>query len=48
MKKLPVSDEKIKEIAREYGTPFHLYDEKAIRKNAPTAAASVPAVCLLR
>ena len=34
MKKLPVSDEKIKEIAREYGTPFHLYDEKAIRKNA--------------
>ena len=34
IKSLPVSNEKIKEMCNEYGTPFHMYDEKAIRKNA--------------
>ncbi len=30
VKTLPCSDEKIRELAVEYGTPFHLYDEKGI------------------
>lgn len=30
VKTLPCSDEKIRELAAEYGTPFHLYDEKGI------------------
>ena len=35
MKKEPfVSYEKLKEIVKEYPTPFHLYDEKGIRENA--------------
>lgn len=29
-----VTKEKLEEIAREYPTPFHLYDEKGIRENA--------------
>ncbi len=33
-KKLPCSDAKLKEIAAEFGTPFHIYDERAIRANA--------------
>ena len=33
-KKLPFSDEKIREIVAEYGTPFHIYIEKDIRENA--------------
>lgn len=34
MKKPFVTLDKIKEIAREYPTPFHIYDEKGIRENA--------------
>lgn len=34
MKKTFVSLEKLKEIVKEYPTPFHLYDEKGIRENA--------------
>lgn len=35
MKKEPfVTKEQIEEIVREYPTPFHLYDEKGIRRNA--------------
>ncbi|MCD7863219.1 MAG: diaminopimelate decarboxylase [Lachnospiraceae bacterium] len=35
MKKTPfVTKEQIKEIAKEYPTPFHIYDEKGIRENA--------------
>jgi diaminopimelate decarboxylase len=34
MKKTFVSYEKLKEIIKEYPTPFHLYDEKGIRENA--------------
>ena len=34
MKKPFVTPEKLKEIASEYPTPFHLYDEKGIRSNA--------------
>lgn len=30
VKTLPCSDEKIRELAAKYGTPFHLYDEKGI------------------
>jgi len=33
-KKLPFNTEKIREIIKEYPTPFHVYDEKAIRENA--------------
>jgi len=33
MKKTFVSNEKLKEIVKEYPTPFHLYDEKGIREN---------------
>ena len=33
-KTLPCSAEKIKEIAAEYGTPFHIYVEKDMRENA--------------
>ena len=31
--KLPFSNEQLENIAQEYGTPFHIYDEKAIREN---------------
>lgn len=34
LKKPFVTLEQIKEIAKEYPTPFHLYDEKGIRENA--------------
>ena len=33
-KTLPFSRQTIREIAQEYPTPFYIYDEKAIRKNA--------------
>ncbi|KNZ40580.1 diaminopimelate decarboxylase [Acetobacterium bakii] len=33
MKKTFVSYEKLKEIVKDYPTPFHLYDEKGIREN---------------
>ncbi len=33
-KKTFVTLEKLKEIEKEYPTPFHLYDEKGIRENA--------------
>ncbi len=31
---LPISLEKLEEIAQKYGTPFHLYDEKIIKNRA--------------
>ena len=35
MNKIPFTNkEKLEEIAAKYPTPFHLYDEKGIRKNA--------------
>ena len=35
MEKRPfVTQEKLEEIAAQYPTPFHLYDEKGIRENA--------------
>lgn len=34
MKNIPFSEEKIRAIANEFGTPFHIYDEKAMRENA--------------
>jgi diaminopimelate decarboxylase len=33
-KKLPFNKEKIVEITKQHSTPFHIYDEKAIRENA--------------
>ena len=33
-KKLPFTQEKIREIIKTYTTPFHIYDEEAIRTNA--------------
>ena len=33
-KKLPFTKQKILEIIKKYPTPFHIYDEKAIRQNA--------------
>ncbi|MBW6463526.1 MAG: diaminopimelate decarboxylase family protein [Dethiobacteria bacterium] len=33
-KRVPLSGEQLEEIAKIYPTPFHLYDEKAIRENA--------------
>ena len=33
MKKLPFSKEQMERIVKEYPTPFHIYDEKAIREN---------------
>ena len=36
MKKKPfVTKEQLDEIIKKYPTPFHLYDEKGIRKNYP-------------
>ena len=32
-KKIPFSDELIRQVAQQYGTPFHIYDEKGIREN---------------
>ena len=33
-KRLPFTKNQIEEIIRKYPTPFHIYDEKAIRENA--------------
>ncbi len=33
-KRLPLSDDEMKQIATRYPTPFHLYDERGIRENA--------------
>ncbi|MGM0486896.1 MAG: diaminopimelate decarboxylase family protein [Planctomycetota bacterium] len=33
-KRLPLDTDKLREIAAEYPTPFHIYDEKAIREGA--------------
>lgn len=35
-KKLPFNKQKLEEIIRRFPTPFHIYDEKAIRENART------------
>ena len=32
-KKIPFSDELIRQVAQQYGTPFHIYDEKGIHDN---------------
>lgn len=34
MKKLPFTKEKLNEIIKDYPTPFHIYDVKAIKENA--------------
>lgn len=34
VKELPFTQEELLKIIREYSTPFHIYDEQAIRKNA--------------
>jgi diaminopimelate decarboxylase len=32
-KKFPLSPERLEEVIKDYPTPFHIYDEKAIRQN---------------
>ncbi len=39
-KKLPFNERTLREIAREYPTPFHIYDEKSIRQTARDFAAA--------
>lgn len=39
-KTLPFSKEQLEEMVAEYGTPFHIYDEKAIRENARKLVAA--------
>ena len=42
MKKKPfVTKEQIEKMTREYPTPFHLYDEAGIRKNAKALKLSL-------
>jgi len=38
-KKLPFTKEQLQKIVDQYGTPFHIYDEKAIKENARKLAA---------
>ena len=33
-RKLPFNKKQIEEIVKNYPTPFHIYDEEGIRKNA--------------
>ena len=40
MKTLPFNNEKILEITEKYGTPFYIYDEKAIRENVRNLISS--------
>ena len=45
MTKIPfVSKEKVEEIAAKYPTPFHLYDEKGIRKNVENLKKHFPGI----
>lgn len=39
-KKLPVTEAKLKEIIEQFPTPFHMYDEKAIRENVRRLTAA--------
>ncbi|HHY28492.1 MAG TPA: diaminopimelate decarboxylase [Desulfitobacterium dehalogenans] len=39
-KNLPFNQEQLREIIEDYGTPFHIYDEEAIRKNAQKLQAA--------
>ncbi|MGI6226580.1 MAG: diaminopimelate decarboxylase [Peptococcales bacterium] len=39
-KKLPFTKEHLEDIVAKYGTPFHIYDEKAIRENARKLTAA--------
>jgi diaminopimelate decarboxylase len=33
-KELPFNEDKLEEIIKKHPTPFHIYDEKAIKENA--------------
>jgi diaminopimelate decarboxylase len=39
-KKIPFTNEQLIDIAKKFGTPFHIYDERAIRQNARTLKAA--------
>jgi diaminopimelate decarboxylase len=39
-KKLPFTEEQLEDIVSRYGTPFHIYDEGAIRENARKLTAA--------
>ncbi len=40
VKNLPFNQEQLQKIREDYGTPFHIYDEEAIRKNAQRLQAA--------
>ncbi|MEM5818036.1 MAG: diaminopimelate decarboxylase, partial [Desulfitobacterium hafniense] len=40
VKNLPFNQEQLQKIMEDYGTPFHIYDEEAIRKNAQRLQAA--------
>ena len=42
-----VTKEQIEEIVKTYPTPFHIYDEKGIRENAPVSYThpTLPTIC---
>ena len=45
MKKVPfVTKEQLDEIVKKYPTPFHLYDEKGIRKNVKALKKPFPGI----
>ena len=49
MEKKPFATrEKLEEIAKEYPTPFHLYDEKGIRENARSLKRHFPGIRALK
>lgn len=41
IKKIPFSDELLREIAITYGTPFHIYDEKGMKDNIKKIPKSI-------
>ncbi|HLG23749.1 MAG TPA: diaminopimelate decarboxylase, partial [Candidatus Nanoarchaeia archaeon] len=47
-KKLPFTKEQMMDIMKEYPTPFHIYDEKAIRENARRFQEAFSPLCGFR
>ena len=47
-KLLPFTKNQIEKIIKKYPTPFHLYDEKAIRENARAFKMPLPGMKALK
>ncbi len=45
-KTFPLSKEQLEAVIAKYPTPFHIYDEKAIRNNIRKLQAAIAAHCL--